>query len=129
MHHVACSKPMRPLRRHPRVTIELPVTVASPTRSIEATLDNVAAGGACVRTEAPAAIGAQVTLRFRMLRDRICEAQGRVVWHSAELPGFGIEFDQRNQAMDSFTSHLAKLPEPLRVVYLADVRDPRVEVE
>jgi hypothetical protein len=128
MQHVASLVSMRSPRRHPRVTVNLPVTMASPARSLEATLHDVAAGGACVRTDRPAEIGTPVTIRFRMLRDRVHEATGRVVWQCPDLPGFGVAFEESNEAMQSFMSHLVKLPEVLRSIYLADVRDPRIVV-
>jgi hypothetical protein len=115
-------------RRHERVAVDVPATVASGGAEQSARLRDVAAGGVFVASSAAAAPGARVVLRFRMLRQRVCEAAGVVVRCGSSEHGFAVAFEHTNPAMDSFVHSLARLPEHLRVIYLADVIDPRVEL-
>lgn len=115
-------------RRHERVAVDVPATVASDAGEQSARLRDVAAGGMFVASAATAAPGARVVLRFRMLRQRVCEAAGVVVRCGSGEHGFAVAFERTNPAMDSFVNSLARLPEHLRVIYLADVIDPRLEL-
>lgn len=115
-------------RRHERVPVDVPATVMDGEVDQAARLRDVAAGGAFFASAAAADPGTRVVLRFRMLRQRVCEATGVVVRAAADEPGFAIAFQQTNPAMDSFLRCLLKLPEHLRVIYLADVIDPRLEL-
>ena len=115
-------------RRHERVAVDVPATVASGGAEQSARLRDVAAGGMFVASAAAASPGARVVLRFRMLRQRVCEATGVVVRCGPGEHGFAVAFERTNPAMDSFVNSLAKLPEHLRVIYLADVIDPRLEL-
>ena len=120
-------------RRHQRVVVNLTATLRDADEQVrrDAVLIDVAAGGAFVGTSSPPRLGSVVNLSFRMLAERQCEASGRVVWRSTANGriGFGVSFDDANPAMQNFTTVLAKLPASLHPVYLADVLDPRIEVD
>lgn len=120
-------------RRHPRVVVNITATMraADDEANRDAVVIDVADGGAFIETSRPARVGALVSLTFRMLAERRCEATGRVVWRTTDSvrTGFAIRFEDANPAMQSFTRSLAKLPPKLRSVYLADVLDPRIEVD
>jgi Tfp pilus assembly protein PilZ len=124
-------EPVGNKRRHPRVVVNMNATIAANDENRDAVVIDVATGGAFIRTSRPARVGSTVSLTFRMLAERRCEASGRVVWRSTEdgRTGFAISFEDANPAMRSFTRSLAKLPPKLRSVYLADVLDPRIEVD
>jgi hypothetical protein len=115
-------------RRHERVPVDVPATVVEGGAAQAGRLRDVAAGGVFVASAAPATPGARVVLRFRMLRQRVCEAAGVVVRTGGDERGFAVAFERTNPAMDSFVHSLARLPEHLRVIYLADVIDPQLEL-
>lgn len=117
--------------RAPRIPLNLNVQIVGGD-SDRATLLNVAHGGVFVHTETPAEVGARIQLQFRMLKARVCEATGTVVWRRAsdatQPSGFGVAFSQTNDNMKSFVRNISSLPEKLRAIYLADVLDPRIEL-
>ena len=125
-------------RSHQRVEVGLSAVLV---RSGEATdirivLIDLGSGGVLIRLKraenpdellpAPP-LGARTTLTFKMIGDRLCEATGPVVRHQNDC--FAIRFEVLNQAMQSFTQQLAKLPVPLRELYIADILHPRLELE
>ncbi len=117
-------------RRHPRVVIDLAVRLSREETETTARVVDIARGGAFVRTRRPAAVGSPVRLRLRTLATKSCEAGGRVVWRRPTVrPGFGVCFDDTNEAMQMFVRSLERLSLPLRSIYLADVIDPHVEVD
>ncbi|ACY18159.1 hypothetical protein [Haliangium ochraceum] len=65
-------------------------------------------------------------LRFRMLKKRMCEARGQVVWHRND--GFGIAIEECNQPLESVLLELSDLSPNLRQLYLADVLYPRIDL-
>jgi Tfp pilus assembly protein PilZ len=118
-----------PTRQHPRIQVLLTAKLVDGPSVRPALLANMARGGVFVATPEPAAVGARVTLRFRLVSTLACEASGRVAWRSdARVPGFGVAFETTNKHMDSFTRGLEKVPDGLRTFYLADVIDPRIEL-
>lgn len=118
-------------RRAPRIPVNLAVQVMGDGTG-RAMLVNVARGGVFVGTAAPAEVGSVVHLQFRMLKARVCQAVGTVVWQramdDAHPAGFGVAFVSTNKEMDSFVRSISNLPEKLRAIYLADVLDPRIEL-
>ena len=118
-------------RRYPRVVVDLPARLVCETRGDRrARVVDVARGGIFVGTERPAAIGAPIRLSFRTLTTR-CDASGRVVWRrvEGEPRGFGVEFDSVSPQMNAFVAQLERLSVKLRPIFLADVLEPRVEVD
>ncbi len=114
-------------REHPRIEVNIAAKLVAHATEHSATLANMARGGVFVATAAAAPVGAQVTLRFRLVSALHCEASGRVVWQR-DSAGFGVVFEATNKHMESFTRGLAVVPEALRTFYLADVIDPRIEI-
>lgn len=112
----------------PSVNVHLRVTVIprSGAEPVEGELVNIGADSMFVRAPITVSPGKMVTLRFRMLSKRVCEASGQVVWH--QDGGFGVVIEERNAAMDSFLREAAKLTPNLRQIYLADVLYPRIDV-
>lgn len=136
MYALTAPAPSDDSRRHPRVVVGLPaVQVAGASLGkLDIVLIDLGQGGVLIRarhagqgeTAAPP-LGARATLRFRMIGSRLCEAVGQVVRHAGH--GFAVAFDEINQAMESFTHHLAKLPPPLRTLYVADLLHPTLTLE
>jgi len=94
---------------------------------VDATIVNFSQGGIGVRASTPPPHGTVVALRFRMLLDQLYEAKGQVVWRANNA--FGIAFHSTNSAMDDFARYLAKLPDALRQVYLADVLHLQLHID
>jgi len=126
-------------QRARRVPVNLKVAVVGDAEDgdelQQAMLVNVARGGVFVGTDTPAEVGSLIHLQFRMLKARICQAVGTVVWKrgitdQAEqtAAGFGVAFVDTNKNMDAFVRNVSALPEKLRGIYLADVLDPRIEL-
>lgn len=119
--------------RAPRVPVNLDVRVVGERDEDKATLVNVARGGLFVGTATPAEVGSLVHLQFRMLKARVCQAVGTVVWQRTGTdeaqPGFGVAFVNTNSNMDMFVRTIASLPAKLRTIYLADVLEPRIELD
>ena len=115
-------------RAHRRVTTNVSAKIVDDEARRPALLANIASGGVFVATAAPAAIGARVKLRFRLVSTLECEASGRVVWRAAD-GGFGVAFESTNKHMDSFTNGLVRVPATLLTFYLADVIDPHIEID
>lgn len=118
-------------RSAPRVPVNLTVQLIG-IGDKEAILVNVGRGGLFVGTDTPAEIGSLIHLQFRMLKTRVCQAVGTVVWqrptNDEQRSGFGVAFVDTNKNMDSFVRNVSSLPERLRMIYLADVMDPRIEL-
>ncbi len=122
----------RSSERAPRIPVNLTVRVVGSRADGKAMLVNVARGGVFVGTDSPAKVGSLVHLQFRMLKARVCQAVGTVVWQRAnandQTAGFGVRFVDTNQNMDSFVRNVSSLPAKLRTIYLADVLEPRIEL-
>jgi hypothetical protein len=121
-------------RRHPRVVIGLPAVqvTGAPLSKRDIVLIDMGPGGVFIKarhavTGEPPVLGARVTLSFYMIGNRLCQAAGRIVRHHDH--GFAVAFDDINQAMQSFTHQLAKLPPPLRTLYVADLLHPTLALE
>lgn len=125
-------------RSHPRVAVGLSAVLVSHGESsdIKIVLIDLGRGGVLIHLGRPGSpgevlpsppIGARATLTFRMIGDRMCEAVGQVVRYQDS--GFAIQFQSLNQAMESFTHHLAKLPVALQTLYIADILHPRLVLE
>jgi hypothetical protein len=112
-----------PPRRHPRVRTDLPVRCGDD----RATLRDVSCGGAFVAAPVAPAVGARVTLRFRLLGSMPCEASGLVAWSGGG--GFGVDFDRMSRQMKSFAENLARMPDRLVPLYLAGVLDPALTLD
>ena len=118
-------------RKHPRVEVNLESKLflrADADDGVPAELANVARGGVFVKTANPATVGARVSVCFRMLATRVCEAEGKVVWSNSGRGGFGVQFEKTNHEMDCFMRSLSNLPRKLRPVYLRDVLEPHIRV-
>ncbi len=116
-------------RSHPRIAVNLKAKLLEGEQKRPAVLSNIAHGGVFVATSDPARVGADVVVRFRLLALE-CEATGKVVWNDVEsdTPGFGVQFESKNQRMESFTKSLLILSENLRPLFLADILHARIEL-
>ncbi len=77
----------------------------------------------CAELPAP---GMLVTLHFRVLSRRVCEARGQVTW--SRDGSFGVAFSSVNEALGRSIDELASLTPNLRQIYLADILYPRIEL-
>ena len=111
-----------------RVDIHLRILVAagSQPEPVDGVLMNIAPDGLLMQAPLLIRPGTQVTVSFRMLARRVCEARGHVV--SQQDTNFEVALDERNPDMDSFIHEVSKLPMSLRQIYLADILHPRIEV-
>jgi Tfp pilus assembly protein PilZ len=117
-------------REHRRITTNVAARLVADQDRRPALLANMASGGVFVATTDPAAVGARVKLRFRLVSTLECEASGRVVWRStAGEAGFGVAFESTNKHMASFTRGLSRVPDTLLTFYLADIIDPHIEID
>ena len=89
------------LRRHVRSAVELPVTVADSTNSVDAHIQfdtqDLSAGGAFVRSDLLFEVGEELSLTFQLPDGKQVKARGRVVRVAREtgdegVAGMGIEF-------------------------------------
>ncbi len=89
------------LRRHPRASVELPVTVADATNSVDAVIEfdtaDVSLGGAFVRSDLLFEIGEELGLTFTLPSGEAVRAKGKVVRVARDtgddaVPGMGIAF-------------------------------------
>ncbi len=130
MYSLAAATLPESTREHRRITTNISARLVGDEDRRPALLANIASGGVFVATAAPAAIGARVKLRFRLVSTLECEASGSVVWRStASGAGFAVAFESTNKHMDSFTRGLAAMPDTLLTFYLADVIDPHIEID
>lgn len=123
-------------RRHPRVPVDVRASATLANRDEAETFDvvlvDMSRGGVLVEPRRARfddqlpPVGARSTLTFKMLGNRLCEANGRVVRHQNGT--FAIAFQELNRAMESFLRHLARLPSALRDIYVIDVYRPRLSL-
>lgn len=116
------------IREATRVDLHLRIMVAAGSQAepVEGVLVNIAPDGLLVQTPLVVSAGAPVTLSFRMLARRVCEARGHVLWY--QDASFEMTLDECNPGMHSFIYEISKLPMSLRQIYLADILHPRIEV-
>jgi hypothetical protein len=120
-------------RKHPRLTMDLPIALfaGDGQEPLRAVLRNLSRGGLFLETKLEVAERAPVFVRFRVRPDRVCEALGRVVHVSRTraLRGFGVEFQQRNDAFEDFLVILEHLQPQAHTQLLAKVLNPQIELK
>jgi Tfp pilus assembly protein PilZ len=95
------------LRRHVRSAVELPVTVADATNSVDAHIQfdtqDLSVGGAFVRSDLLFEVGEELSLTFGLPDGKQVKARGRVVRVAREtgdegVAGMGIELHDLSDA-------------------------------
>lgn len=112
-------------RKHPRYPMALPMLLRTPgvPKPIHAELLDMSLGGCFLRTNVEIRLGASAEIAFMLRPETECTARGAVVrLHS--MVGFGVQFEETNNAFDDFLLDLAALREDLRGDFLEQVLDP-----
>ncbi len=75
-------------------------------------------------------LGAKVVVRFQLRPTGWCEADGTIVRRTevVRLHGFGVHFDQVNDAFAAFMEKLETMSDRDRSNHMADVLAPVIEV-
>lgn len=86
-------------RKHPRTTVNWPVSMETAGGIVEAEIKNISLGGAFICCEHPLSIGEVFRLTMRVPEGEPIEASARVVWSNSHLPkekvihrGMGVQF-------------------------------------
>jgi type IV pilus assembly protein PilZ len=108
----AASSPVE-RRKHPRAELVVRVDYQTVDELFSEFARNINEGGLFVETEAPQAVGTEVSLQFQLPGgNRPVEVAGRVVRvsesGSGDLPGMGIEFDDLSRQERDLINQLVR---------------------
>ncbi len=86
-------------RKHPRTTVNWPVSMETADGIVEGEIKNISLGGAFICCEHPLSIGVVFRLTMKAPDGEPIEASARVVWSNSHLPkekvihrGMGVQF-------------------------------------
>jgi len=96
-------------------------------KPIPGDLRNLSAGGLCFHCRAPVTLSDEITLRFRLMPDRVCTARGEVVRYGTEKD-YGIEFAETNDDLTEFLTDLLKLREDLHDDFIGQIMEPSLVI-
>lgn len=108
-------KPVRPTRASVRLTVSEPVRLAASRfdAPLSGTIEDLSAGGCCLRTSARLKIGDVVTVSLNLGKGLRADLRGRVIYERHEsrgsyAPRFGIRFvgmtPEESDALENYIS-------------------------
>jgi hypothetical protein len=109
--------------------MSLPITLTFGAKrdAIAATLLDLSRGGCFLRTEADIRLGGVATVTFVVRPAQSCTARGSVV-RLQTGSGFGVRFEEANDAFRAFVRDLASLRPELRPDFVANVVSPEMRI-